>query len=99
MITGTQCRAGRALSELSRDTLARLSGVDATVIEAFERRLAEPDAATVDAVERALEQAGVVFIPENGGGLGVRLKFTASETKRLGVLEGEGGLAAMDDVP
>ena len=29
---------------------------------------------TVDAIRRALESAGVEFIPENGGGAGVRLR-------------------------
>ena len=29
---------------------------------------------TVDAIQAALEAAGVEFIPENGGGVGVRLK-------------------------
>lgn len=99
MITGAQCRAGRALAELSRETLSRLSGVDAAVIEMFERKLDKPDAATVDTIAQALEAAGVVFLPENGGGVGVRLKFTASETKRLAVLESEGGIARLDDVP
>lgn len=29
---------------------------------------------TLDAIRRALEDAGVEFIPENGGGAGVRLR-------------------------
>lgn len=99
MITGAQCRAGRALAELSRRMLSRLSGVDEAVIEAFERKLDKPDAATIDAITQALEKAGVVFLPENGGGVGLRLKFTASETRRLAVLEGEGGIVGLDDVP
>jgi transcriptional regulator with XRE-family HTH domain len=86
MITGAQCRAARALAQLSRPILARLSTVDETVIENFERKIDRPD-------------AGIVFIAENGGGVGVRLKFNVSETKRLGVLESEGGIAAFDDVP
>lgn len=99
MITAAQCRAARALAELSRRVLSRLSGVDEAVIEAFERRLDKPDAATIDAIKQALETGGVVFLPENGGGVGVRLKFTASEAKRLAVLEGEGGIVGLDDVP
>lgn len=99
MISGAQCRAGRALAELTREALARLSGVDATVIEAFERKLAMPDDEKVMAVSNTLERAGIVFIPENGGGIGVRLKFTASEAKRIGILESEGGVSALDDVP
>lgn len=99
MITGAQCRAGRALAELTRDVLARLSRVDSAVIEAFERKMGRPDDKTIEALAAALESAGIVFIPENGGGAGVRLKFNASETKRLAVLEAEGGIAALDDVP
>lgn len=99
MISHAQCRAGRALAELSRETLARLSKVDAAVIERFERKLAKPDEATVAALRAALEETGVVFIPENGGGAGVRLKFSASETKRIATLENEGGIVGYDDVP
>ena len=29
---------------------------------------------TIEAIAKALEKAGVEFIPENGGGAGVRLK-------------------------
>jgi hypothetical protein len=99
MISGGQCRAGRALAEVSRDILARLAKVDVATIEAFERKLALPTDAEITALRRGLEEAGVVFIAENGGGAGVRLKFTASETRRLSVLESEGGIAALDDVP
>lgn len=99
MITGAQCRAARALAQLSRPILARLSKIDETVIENFERKIDRPDDATIAAIETALESAGIVFIAENGGGVGVRLKFNASETKRLGILESEGGIAAFDDVP
>lgn len=99
MITGPQCRAGRALAELSRNILAKLSKVDATTIEHFERQVDRPDDKTVAAIAAALEEAGIVFLPENGGGIGVRLKFNASETKRIGVLESEGGVTAFDDVP
>lgn len=98
MITGAQCRAGRALAELTREMLAKLSRVDATVIEHFERKLDKPDDGTIKVIADALEGAGVVFIPENGGGVGVRLKFTASEAKRIATLENEGGAIGLDDV-
>ena len=99
MITGAQCRAARALSELSLETLARLAKIDAAVIDAFENKLSEPDAVTVSLLETTLESAGVVFIPENGAGAGVRLKFNRSETRRIAILEGEGGIVGNDDVP
>lgn len=99
-ITHSQCRAARALADLTRDALADLSGVDAEVIARFERRLAKPDPSVVSNLQSCLEEAGVVFLPEDeGGGLGVRLKFTAAETRRIATLENEGGIVRQDDVP
>ncbi|WP_155772676.1 hypothetical protein [Mesorhizobium jarvisii] len=43
------------------------------------RKIDKPDDATIEAQRAALEQLGAVFIEENGGGIGVRLKFTAAE--------------------
>ncbi|MFK4823482.1 XRE family transcriptional regulator [Paenochrobactrum sp. BZR 588] len=99
MITGPLCRAARALTEISRDRLASTSGVDEKTIEHFERQLDKPDAATIEKLQDALEDLGAVFIPEDTRGVGVRLKFTASETRRLSTLESEGGIVRSDDVP
>ncbi len=98
-LTGPQCRAARALVELSREKLAQLSGVDATTIEQFERKLGTPPDEQIDRLRDALEKAGAQFIWENGGGIGARLKFNRSETKRIATLENEGGIIAADDVP
>ncbi|MGB3501351.1 MAG: XRE family transcriptional regulator [Mesorhizobium sp.] len=98
-ITGPQCRAARALVELTRDIVAGRCGLTADVIEAFERKITLPDDETIALLRKTLEEAGAVFIPENGGGIGVRLKFNRSETKRLQTLENEGGISANDDVP
>jgi hypothetical protein len=43
-------------------------------VNRFESGAAEPIPATLAAIQRALEAAGVEFIPENGGGAGVRLR-------------------------
>ena len=99
MITGAQCRAARALAEISRDNLAKCAHINLAVIRNFERKLKGPGNEVVSEIKRCLETAGVVFISENGGGVGVRLKFNSSDTKRLGVLESEGGAVANDDVP
>lgn len=99
MITGPLCRAARALTEISRDRLATASGVDAKIIEHFERLLDKPEDAVIDKLQDALEGLGAVFIPEDTRGVGVRLKFTASETRRLSTLESEGGIVRSDDVP
>ncbi|WP_342593613.1 transcriptional regulator [Ancylobacter gelatini] len=36
------------------------------------------NAVTIDALRRALEAAGIEFIPENGGGAGVRFQKPAA---------------------
>jgi len=99
MITGAQCRAARALVEWTREKLASNSDVEAVIIEEFERRIIIPGDDTRDALQSALENAGAVFIEENGGGVGVRLKLNRSEVKRIGVLENEGGIVGIDAVP
>lgn len=99
MITGSQCRAARALTDLSRERLAISSRVSVETVVLFERKLDKPTDEEVLALQSALESAGAVFIPDNGGGIGVRLKFTKSEAKRIDILENEGGIVAPDRVP
>ena len=100
MITGPLCKAARALVGVSRYKLAANSGVDTRAIELFERSISVPDEAAVAALRSALEVLGAMFIPEEGShGVGVRLKFNRSITKRIGTLENEGGPPAKDDVP
>lgn len=74
MLTAAQCRAARALIDWSRDGLADGSKVALRTIVDFERGAREPREATKAALRAALENAGVEFIPENGGGAGVRLR-------------------------
>ncbi|TWG90323.1 hypothetical protein L598_000700000800 [Mesorhizobium sp. J18] len=100
MITGSLCRAARALVEISRAKLAANVNVDEAVIENFERDVRIPNDATILAIQRELEAIGAVFLPEEGSqGVGVRLKFNRSLTKRIGILENEGGATGRDDVP
>jgi len=75
-LTSAQIRAARALLRWSADDLAKQSVLSVATIRRAE--LAEDQtvmtAANDLAVRRALEAAGVVFIDENGGGPGVRLR-------------------------
>jgi transcriptional regulator with XRE-family HTH domain len=71
-ISAAQCRAARALLEMSRANLAKAASVGERTIADFESRTREPIRATLAAIQRALEAAGVEFLPENG----VRLKGT-----------------------
>lgn len=99
MITGSQCRAARALVEISRQLLASLSGIDEDTIARFERKLETPADDAIRTLQTTLEKAGAIFIAEGERGLGVQLKFTRSEARRLSVLESEGGVVANDEVP
>jgi hypothetical protein len=75
-LTSAQIRAARALIRWSAEDLARASAVGVTTIRRAE--LAEEatslTAANDRSLRRALEDAGVEFIDENGGGAGVRMK-------------------------
>ncbi len=73
-ITSAQCRAARGLVNLTQQDLADASRVSKRTIVSFESDTSAPNPATLEAVRRALEAAGVEFIPENGGGAGVRLR-------------------------
>jgi hypothetical protein len=74
-MTGGQIRAARALLRWTADTLAEHSRVGVATIKRAEGVDGEVrmTAANVEAVRRAFEAAGIRFIPENGGGAGVRL--------------------------
>jgi transcriptional regulator with XRE-family HTH domain len=73
-MTPSQCRAARALLDWSQDTLAGKAPVSVTTLRNFERGATLPMTNNMAAIRNALEAAGVEFIPENGGGPGVRLK-------------------------
>jgi transcriptional regulator with XRE-family HTH domain len=74
MITAGQCRAARGLVDWSQKDLATVAGVGIVTVRQLEGGATQPRPATLDVIRRALEAAGVEFIPENGGGAGVRLR-------------------------
>jgi predicted transcriptional regulator len=73
-IMAMQVRAARGLLDWSRDRLAETSGVPKRTLVRFEGAEVAPRRGTIEAIRTALEAAGVEFIPENGGGPGVRLR-------------------------
>jgi transcriptional regulator with XRE-family HTH domain len=72
MISAEQIRGARALLGMTQAKLAELAGISTTGLNNIERG-SDPKASTLRAITAALEEAGVQFIPENGGGAGVRL--------------------------
>lgn len=73
-MTNAQCRAARALLNLSQRDLALESNLGVKTVVEFERGQRTPHPNNLESMRRALEAAGVEFIPENGGGPGVRLR-------------------------
>ena len=73
-ISAAQCRSARATLDWSQDELEAKSKVSRKTIADFERGVRKPYGRTLDAMKAAFEEAGVEFIPENGGGAGVRLR-------------------------
>ncbi|MBN9242135.1 MAG: helix-turn-helix transcriptional regulator [Mesorhizobium sp.] len=53
--------------------LAEKAGVTANTVTRIENG-ADAKQSTIEALQAALEKGGVQFIPENGGGAGVRLR-------------------------
>jgi transcriptional regulator with XRE-family HTH domain len=69
--------------DISREELARLSKVNERTISDFEAGRRKPIPATLAALRAALEQAGVEFIAENGGGPGIRLVKAVEDGARV----------------
>ena len=83
---------------MDQAVLAKAANLSRNTVVDFEKGRRTPGANNLRAIRAALEAAGVEFIPENGGGAGVRLKFNRREVKAIDVLENEGGSAKEDDV-
>lgn len=69
-------KAARALLGWSQEDLARESGVSLPTLKRLEAQDGPVGgrASTADQIALTLETAGVLFIPENGEGAGVRLR-------------------------
>lgn len=72
-MTPEQCRAARGLVDLTQGDLAAQAKVGLSTVRNFEAGRSVPVANNLMAIQSALQAAGVTFIPENGGGAGVRL--------------------------
>jgi transcriptional regulator with XRE-family HTH domain len=73
VLTPEQCRAARGLLGWDKATLAEKAAVSIVTLSKFEAATRSPYRGTLTLLRQCLEAAGVQFIPENGGGAGVRL--------------------------
>ncbi len=76
MITTAQLKAARNLLEWNQQQLAEASGIAISTIKKIESRGGplRGNADSIWKIEAAIMDAGAVFIDENGGGAGVRLR-------------------------
>ena len=72
-MTPIQLRMARAAVGWGVRELAEKAGVTANTVTRIENG-SDARQSTIDRLRQALEAAGVVFIDENGGGPGVRLR-------------------------
>ena len=72
-MTAEQCRMARAGIGIGVRDLAEMAGVSTNTITRLEAGEGLKPR-TIAAVRGALEAAGIQFIPENGGGAGVRMR-------------------------
>ena len=77
-ITPALCRAARGLLGWNQDGLAKAAKVGLNTLRNFEAGRSAPMTNNLAAIQTALEGAGVLFIPENGGGVGLRFQNPAS---------------------
>ena len=73
-LSAAQSRAARGLLDWSQTELASRSNLSESTIRDFEKGRRVPSPNNLAAVARAFEAAGLEFIPENGGGAGIRFR-------------------------
>jgi transcriptional regulator with XRE-family HTH domain len=73
-ITPLQCRMARAALRIGIRDLARMAKMSHMTVSRFESGQSAGQDTTRRKLQTALESAGIAFIPENGGGPGVRLR-------------------------
>jgi len=87
MLTAEQIRAARALLRWQQSTVADRADVSLETIKRLERLegpLEQVRVGTIEAIRQAFTDAGVEFIDENGGGVGVRLRNKIKMEKHNG---------------
>ena len=73
-LTMEQCRGARAMVGWTQAELAKEANVSRQTIADFERGAHLPITNNLRSIIAAFQKAGIEFIPENGGGVGMRFK-------------------------
>jgi DNA-binding XRE family transcriptional regulator len=81
-VTSAQVRMARAALNWTVRDLAAAAGLHRNTITNIEVGRYAGDPATLNLIKEVLIREGVVFIDENGGGPGVRLRKSAKEKPR-----------------
>ncbi|MEX3564756.1 hypothetical protein [Micrococcus endophyticus] len=98
-LTSDVARAGRALAQVGVGAMAAAADLDKGQLRRFEKGLTDLEVDERLRLEKALRTFGVGLVPEDEhGGVGVRRVFTAEKSRRLQVMESEGGPAYHDDI-
>ncbi|GAB3271949.1 XRE family transcriptional regulator [Arthrobacter pigmenti] len=99
ILTHDLARSARALTQVSAKVIGLAADLEKQQVRDFEKGNRPLAAEQQRRLRRALEEYGVVFIPDDDrGGYGVRRKFNTSKVRRLETWEGEGGAAYEDDI-
>lgn len=99
-LSGHLARSARALVGTSARFTAQTAGLSRSELRDFEKGKASLSGRKKEALVHALEELGAFFLVDgtSGRGHGVQLKFSKAHTRKVESWEGEGGLAAEDDV-
>jgi DNA-binding transcriptional regulator YiaG len=73
-MTPAQCRAARALLDMTQSQLARAAKLGLSTVVDFEKQRRSVSDAAVTAIQKALQRAGIEFTDDSGKGEGVYLK-------------------------
>uniref|UniRef100_UPI0031016D7C helix-turn-helix domain-containing protein n=1 Tax=Neorhizobium sp. EC2-8 TaxID=3129230 RepID=UPI0031016D7C len=80
-MTVEQCRGARAMLGWSQTQLAETANVSRQTVADFERGAHMPIPNNLASIATAFRNAGIEFIPENGGGVGVRFARPTGQKK------------------
>jgi transcriptional regulator with XRE-family HTH domain len=83
-ISPAQSRAARAFLQWSQRELQKKTGLCIRTIYNFERELHRPHEHNLSAIFKAFDSHGVEFLPQKGGGEGVRFKHLTADNRKEG---------------